>query len=258
MAAALGAERDTARAMSQENVKTVRDAFVAYNRGDLDAFLDEYWTDDIDYRAAEGALDDHGPIQGKDALRAWADLSLLDDVSGIAVEDGVVQVGPNLMTGHEGICGRRHGPGRADVTVGVGHGKKAARNIDGWLRSRHPSPGPSTRSSPSTSSTPGTTPSTGGSAARARDRAPSLHFDEVVAGWTSRMPCTRLAAAWSAATASADNCFGVCPDNAVVKLAEAAENPNVNGYANDLDFCTAAASASRMPLRCMEMIREKM
>src|SRR5512141_1079118 len=58
--------------MSEENVKTVRDAFVAYNRGDLDAFLDEYWTDDIDYRAAEGALDDHGPIQGKDAPRAEA------------------------------------------------------------------------------------------------------------------------------------------------------------------------------------------
>ena len=43
--------------MSQENVKTARDAFVAYNSGDLDAFLDEYWTDDIDYRAVEGALD---------------------------------------------------------------------------------------------------------------------------------------------------------------------------------------------------------
>ena len=57
--------------MSQENVKTVRDAFVAYNRGDLDAFLDEYWTDDIDYRAVEGAPDDHGPIHGKAEMRAY-------------------------------------------------------------------------------------------------------------------------------------------------------------------------------------------
>ena len=55
--------------MSEENVKSVRDMAAAFNRGDLDAFL-EYWTDDIDYRAAEGAPDDHGPIQGKDALRA--------------------------------------------------------------------------------------------------------------------------------------------------------------------------------------------
>jgi len=57
--------------MSQENVERIRDAVVAYNRGDLDAFLDEYWTDDIDYRAVEGAPDDHGPIHGKAEMRAY-------------------------------------------------------------------------------------------------------------------------------------------------------------------------------------------
>ena len=57
--------------MSQENVERVREALVAYNRGDLDAFLDEYWTDDIDYRAVEGAPDDHGPIHGKAEMRAY-------------------------------------------------------------------------------------------------------------------------------------------------------------------------------------------
>jgi uncharacterized protein len=58
--------------MSQENVEIVRATYLALNRRDLDAFLDEYLTDDIDFRAAEGAPDDHGPIQGKDALRAFA------------------------------------------------------------------------------------------------------------------------------------------------------------------------------------------
>jgi uncharacterized protein len=56
--------------MSQENVKTTRDATAAFNRGDLDSWL-EYCTDDIDYRAAEGALDDRGPIHGNEALRAY-------------------------------------------------------------------------------------------------------------------------------------------------------------------------------------------
>ncbi len=67
--------------MSQENETTVRDAVVAFNRGDLDAWLDEYWADDIDYRAVEGALDDHGPMHGKDAMRAyWQDwLDTFDD-----------------------------------------------------------------------------------------------------------------------------------------------------------------------------------
>jgi ketosteroid isomerase-like protein len=41
-------------------------------QGDLDAWL-EYFTDDIDYRAVEGAPDDHGPIEGKDALRAYVE-----------------------------------------------------------------------------------------------------------------------------------------------------------------------------------------
>jgi ketosteroid isomerase-like protein len=62
--------RDTPWAMSEENVKIVRDAAVAFDRGDLDAWA-QYWADDIDYRAAEGALDDQGPIHGKDALRAY-------------------------------------------------------------------------------------------------------------------------------------------------------------------------------------------
>ena len=139
------------------------------------------------------------------ALGQEADLSLLDDVSGIEVEDGVVQVGPNMMTGHEGVfAGGDMVPAERTVTVGVGHGKKAARNIDGWLRSQAYEPGPSTRSSPSTSSTPGTTPthpSHCSPSSRSRGGAPPS--TRWWAGWTSRMPCTRPAAACRAATASA-------------------------------------------------------
>ena len=69
--------------MAQENVEIVRDAAAAFNRGDFDAWL-EYLADDIDYRAVEGALDDHGPIHGKDALRAHVDdwIDTLDDFMG--------------------------------------------------------------------------------------------------------------------------------------------------------------------------------
>jgi len=42
----------------------------AANRRDFDLMLTG-WADDIDYRAVEGALDDQGPIHGKDALRAY-------------------------------------------------------------------------------------------------------------------------------------------------------------------------------------------
>ena len=37
------------------------------------------------------------------ALGQEADLSLLDGVPGLEVDDGVVRVGPDMMTGHPGI-----------------------------------------------------------------------------------------------------------------------------------------------------------
>ena len=56
--------------MSQENVEIVA-MRLRPSTGATWMHGREYWTDDIDYRAAEGAPDDHGPIQGKDALRAY-------------------------------------------------------------------------------------------------------------------------------------------------------------------------------------------
>jgi ketosteroid isomerase-like protein len=57
--------------MSEENVAIVKAASNAFAEGGLDAAA-EYWADDIDYRAAEGALDDRGPMHGKEAVRAYA------------------------------------------------------------------------------------------------------------------------------------------------------------------------------------------
>src|ERR1022692_4065589 len=69
------------------------------------------------------------------ALGQETDLSLLDDEPAIAIADGVVQVGEDLMTGHQGIfAGGDMIPGDRTVTVGIGHGKRAARCIDAWLR----------------------------------------------------------------------------------------------------------------------------
>ena len=52
-----------------------------------------------------------------------------------ASTDGVLTVGPNMMSGHPGIfAGGDMVPAERTVTVAVGHGKKAARHIDAWLR----------------------------------------------------------------------------------------------------------------------------
>jgi ketosteroid isomerase-like protein len=56
--------------MSRADLTAVEDAYEALASGGLDGFL-EHWTDDLDHRSIEGALDDRGPIHGKDAMRAY-------------------------------------------------------------------------------------------------------------------------------------------------------------------------------------------
>ena len=49
--------------------------------------------------------------------------------------DGTVIVDAGMMTGHAGIfAGGDMVPSERTVTAAVGHGKKAARHIDAWLR----------------------------------------------------------------------------------------------------------------------------
>ncbi|TMH32636.1 MAG: FAD-dependent oxidoreductase, partial [Betaproteobacteria bacterium] len=77
------------------------------------------------------------------ALGQDVDLSLLDDVPGLEIRDGVVQVNHRMMTGHEGIfAGGDMVPAERNVTVAIGHGKKAARHIDAWLHGVEATPQP--------------------------------------------------------------------------------------------------------------------
>ena len=73
--------------MSKENVAVVEAALNAVARGGLDAWA-EYWTDDIEHRAVEGALDDRGPMHGKAAVRAYLQdwLDMFDDFKVESVE----------------------------------------------------------------------------------------------------------------------------------------------------------------------------
>ena len=91
--------------MSQENVEILREAAAAFNRGDLDAWL-EYLADDIDHRAAEGAPDDPGPIHGKDAVRAYIRdwLDLFDDFRAEPIE--LIDAGEDRVIAVTRISGR--------------------------------------------------------------------------------------------------------------------------------------------------------
>jgi ketosteroid isomerase-like protein len=124
--------------MSQDNVEFVRDAVVAYNRGDLDAFLDEYWADDIDYRAVEGAPDDHGPIHGKAEMRAYMQdwFDTFDDLKVEPLE--VIDAGPDQAVAVVRFGGRAKLSGvESDLTFAVVYtlrDGKVVRGREYWTR----------------------------------------------------------------------------------------------------------------------------
>ncbi len=193
------------------------------------------------------------------ALGQEADLSLLEGVEGIEVEDGVVQVGPNMMTGHQGIfAGGDMVPAERTVTVGIGHGKQAARHIDGWLRgdAYEPPPEPEIASFDKLN--------TWYYADAPRAARPRLEierrrgtFDEVVRGLDIDNALYEARRCMSCGNCFAcDNCYGVCPDNAVLKLAEGPE-ANVNGYLIDLDYCKGCGiCVAECPSGAIEMAPE--
>jgi NADPH-dependent glutamate synthase beta subunit-like oxidoreductase len=188
------------------------------------------------------------------ALGQEADLSLLDGVPGLQVEDGVVRVDQRMMTGHEGIfAGGDMVPAERTVTVGVGHGKQAARNIDAWLGSAEyvhpPEPALATFEELNTwyySDAPATV-------------APQLDvirrqssFDEVTLGLDEANALFEARRCLSCGNCfGCDNCYGVCPDNAVLKVDEA------DGYAFDLDYCKGCGiCVEECPCGAIEMIPE--
>ena len=80
------------------------------------------------------------------ALGQQSDSGFLRKIPTVDIHpDGTVVVGPNMMTGHPGVfAGGDMVPSERTVTAAVGHGKKAARHIDAWLRggTYHPPPAP--------------------------------------------------------------------------------------------------------------------
>ena len=138
------------------------------------------------------------------ALGQEADLGLLERLPGVAVEDGVVKVGPDLMTGHAGVfAGGDIVPAERTVTVGVGHGQTAARNIDPYLRGTAPAPAPDREPAPFEGLNTwyyADAPKTVRPQLELARRAST--FDEVVGGLDPRPRSSRRGAACRAATAS--------------------------------------------------------
>jgi NADPH-dependent glutamate synthase beta subunit-like oxidoreductase len=189
------------------------------------------------------------------ALGQETDLSLLEEVPGIEIADGVVQVGPNMMTGYPGIfAGGDMVPAERTVTVAIGHGKRAARHIDAWLRGRDlESP-----AKHALASFDRLNPWYYADAPRSLQPKLDLArrrstFEEVVGGLDDSTALFEARRCLSCGNCfSCDNCYGVCPDNAVIKLGPEKQ------YEIDLDFCKGCGlCAAECPCGAIEMIPEQ-
>jgi len=193
------------------------------------------------------------------ALGQETDLSLLDGVPGIETSKGVVTVDERtMMTGHPGIfAGGDVVPADRTVTIAIGHGRRAAREIDAWLRgvaAEEPAElEPATFESLNTwyySDAPRQVRAQLDAVRR------STTFDEVVLGLDSSTALFEARRCMSCGSCLAcDNCFGVCPDNAVIKLGPGeVGGANLYAYDFDYDYCKGCGlCAKECPCGAIEM-----
>ena len=188
------------------------------------------------------------------ALGQDVDLSLLQGVAGLEISDGVVKVGANMMTGHAGIfAGGDMVPSERTVTVAVGHGKKAARHIDAWLRgtryvpARKHAPASAERLNPWYYSD---APKTLRPALDLVRRQTT--FEEVVRGLDEGTALFEARRCLSCGNCfECDNCYGVCPDNAVIKLGSGKR------FQFNYDYCKGCGlCAAECPCGAIDMVPE--
>ena len=189
------------------------------------------------------------------ALGQETDTAFLRAVPGVEFErDGTVKVSASLMTGCPGVfAGGDMVPAERTVTVGVGHGKRAAREIDAWLRGtsleRPPKHPPATFDllnlwyfgDAGTRPQPELEPS---------ERVEG--FEEVLGGLTVRDATFEASRCLSCGNCcECDGCLGACPEDAVIKLGPG------HRYRFDYDRCTGCrACFEQCPVHSIEMFPE--
>ncbi|MDO5499581.1 MAG: NAD(P)-binding protein [Propionibacteriaceae bacterium] len=177
----------------------------------------------------------------------------LHNVDGLEFDrDGVMQVDhQTLMSTVPGIfAGGDAVPSERTVTIGVGHGKKAARAIDAWLNDRVPDRRPkhdlatfdklnlwyfgdaSRRAQPELD-----------------PDARILAFDEIVGGLQETQAVFESARCLSCGNCfECDGCLGSCPEDAIIKLGKG------HRYRYDYDKCTGCGTCyEQCPVHAIEM-----
>ena len=189
------------------------------------------------------------------AVGQEADTGFLHAIPGMIFDRDVVRVDPGtLMTNVPGIfAGGDMVPSERTVTVGVGHGKKAARCIDKWLNL---DVAPRDPKHPLVHLDQMNLWYFGGHTRRVQaEQAPETRvsdFGEIVAGLSPKEAEFEARRCLSCGNCfECDGCYGACPEDAVIKLGPG------NRYRFDYERCTGCATCyEQCPVHAIEMIPE--
>jgi NADPH-dependent glutamate synthase beta subunit-like oxidoreductase len=189
------------------------------------------------------------------ALGQQVDTGFLKNVAGLEIsDDGVIQVDESMMTGSPGIfAGGDMVPAERTVTVATGHGKKAARHIDAYLR------GTRYIKAPTHPHATFDLLNTWYYTDADQSKQPFLNmarrrtsFDEVVGGLdrdTALLEARRCLSCGNCF--ECDNCYGLCPDNAVIKLGPGKR------YDFNYDYCKGCGiCVEECPCGAIDFVRE--
>lgn len=190
------------------------------------------------------------------ANRQEVDAAFLRSVEGINInEDGTINIDAQRMTGHPGIfAGGDMLPGEnKSSTIAIGHGKKAAKYIDGYLKDspfqkldKHPTAGYRKlhmwyKTEADQKEQDKLMP---GEAIKS--------FDEVITGLAEPEAKYEAQRCLSCGNCfECDGCFGACPEDAIIKLGKG------NRYKFNYNACTGCAVCyEQCPCHAIEMIPE--
>ena len=189
------------------------------------------------------------------ALGQEADLSLLRNVPAVTIDGGAVQVGPDMSTGRPGVfAGGDMVAGGRTLTDAIGHAKLAAHAMDAWLR------GAEYERAPRHALASADRLNTWYYADAPKSVRPRLDearristFDEVVGGLDETTALFEARRCLSCGNCfQCDNCFGVCPDNAVQKVADG------HGYRFDYDYCKGCGlCVEECPCGAIDLVPEE-
>ncbi len=189
------------------------------------------------------------------ALGQDTDTTFLRTIDGVQFErDGTVLVDRTMMTGAPGVfAGGDMVPSERTATIGVGHGKKAARNIDAWLRGTEylepakPAIADFEKLHLWFYTDAAQRPQSHLDVAKRKTT-----FEEVVGGLSEKEATYEAKRCLSCGNCfECDGCYGACPEDAIIKLGPG------NRYKYNYDLCTGCAICfEQCPCHAIEMIPE--